>query len=286
MTVDVEALQAELAAAARSWTDDLADALAARHGAEAERMFARVADAFPAAYQEDFPAERAVDDLERLDGLAEGELALRLWTPPGAAAGERRLTVYRVGQRLLLSEVLPVLQHMGVDVVDERPYEIDRIGAPPAWIYDFGLAVPAVELPLLRSLPERFTEAVGAVWRGEAEDDGLGALVLLAGLNWRQVTRDPRLRAVAAAGGAAVRAALRRADAGRAPRRRRAAGAAVRDPVLPRPRRPAGPSGEAELVESLRRTIGEVESLDADRVLTSLLAAVTATQRTTYYAMS
>jgi glutamate dehydrogenase len=77
---------------------------------------------------------------------------------------------------------------MGVDVVDERPYEIDRIGAPPTWIYDFGVAVPQVELPLLRSLPERFTEAVAAVWRGEAEDDGLGALVMLAGLNWRQVT--------------------------------------------------------------------------------------------------
>ena len=59
--VDVEALQAELAGAARSWTDELSDAL---HGpvrpADAERMLARVADAFPAAYQEDFPADRAV----------------------------------------------------------------------------------------------------------------------------------------------------------------------------------------------------------------------------------
>src|SRR3954452_16366679 len=186
--VDVEALQAELAAAARSWTDDLADALADRYGPEAEKVFVRVADAFPAAYQEDFPAEQAVADLERLEGLNEGDLALRLWTPKGAAAGERRLTVYRVGQRLLLSEVLPVLQNMGVGVVDERPYEIERIGAPPTWIYDFGVSVPPGDLPLLRSLPERFCEAVGAVWRGAAEDDGLGALVLLAGLNWREVT--------------------------------------------------------------------------------------------------
>src|SRR5687768_294557 len=94
MSVDVEALQADLAAAARSWTDDLADALTARHGAEAERMLARVADAFPAVYQEDFSAEQAVDDLARLDGLSEGQLALRLWTPRGAAPGDRRLTVY------------------------------------------------------------------------------------------------------------------------------------------------------------------------------------------------
>ena len=64
MTVDVEALQAELAAAARSWTDDLADALPPGTARRPRRMFARVADAFPAAYQEDFPAEQAVDDLD------------------------------------------------------------------------------------------------------------------------------------------------------------------------------------------------------------------------------
>ncbi len=285
MVVDVEALQAELAAAARSWTDELADALAARHGDEAERLLSRVADAFPAAYQEDFSAEQAVDDLDRLDGLAEGQLALRLWSSRGAVPGDRRLTVYRVGDRLLLSDVLPVLQHMGVDVVDERPYEIDRIGAPPSWIYDFGITVPAVELPLLRSLPERFTEAVAAVWRGDTEDDGLGALVMLAGLNWRQVT--------------VVRAYvqwLRQAGLPFGQRYVEQTLAAHPDVVgrlvaLFETRFSPGRNGgraerQRDLVESLGRAIGEVASLDADRVLTSLLAAVTATQRTTYYAMS
>ena len=234
LSVDVEGLQSELAAAARSWTDDLADALQARYGTDAEKLFARVADAFPPAYQQDFSAEQAVDDLARLDGLAEGQLALRLWTPPGSATGERRLTVYRVGERLLLSEVLPVLQNMGVDVVDERPYEIDRIGAPPSWIYDFGLAVPPVDLPLLRSLPERFTDAVGAVWRGEAEDDGLGALVMLAGLNWRQVTVVRAYVQWLRQAGLPFGQTYVRADAGRAPRRRRPADRAVRGALLPR----------------------------------------------------
>src|SRR3954451_4302008 len=285
MGVDGAALQAELAAAARSWTDDLADALHARHGAEAERMLARVADAFPASYQEDFSAEQAVDDLERLDGLADGPRSLRLGPPERAAPGDRRLTIYRVGQRLLLSEVLPVLQNMGVDVVDERPYEIDRIGAPPTWIYDFGVAVPQVELPLLRSLPERFTEAVGAVWRGEAEEDGLGALVLLAGLNWRQVTvvrayvQWPR-QAGLPFGQAYVERTLAAHP-----------GVVARLVALFETRFSPGRGNgraerQAELVEALRTSIGEVESLDADRVLSSLLAAVTATQRTTYYAMS
>ncbi|RBY76505.1 NAD-glutamate dehydrogenase [Blastococcus sp. TF02-09] len=283
--VDPDALQAELAAAARSWTDDLADALVARHGADGEQLFARVADAFPAAYQDDFPAERAVDDLARLEGLAPGQLALRLWTPSGAGPGERRLTVYRVGERLLLSDVLPLLQNMGVSVVDERPYEIDRIGGARSWVYDFGVAVPAVDLPLLRSLPARFTDALGAVWRGDAEDDGLGALVMLAGLNWRQV--------------GVVRAYvqwLRQAGLPFSQAYVESALAAHPDVVsrlvaLFEARfspRTTGDRDErqAVLAGSLRRSIGEVESLDADRVLSSLLAAILATQRTTYYAMS
>ncbi|RBY97333.1 NAD-glutamate dehydrogenase [Blastococcus sp. TF02-8] len=283
--VDPEALQAELAAAARSWTDELLDALAARYGADAEKVFARVAAAFPAAYQESFTAERAVEDLVRLEALPPGGLALRLWTPTGAAPGERRLTVYRVGERLLLSQILPMLQNMGVDVVDERPYELDRIGAPPTWIYDFGVAVPPVELPLLRSLPERFTEAVGAVWRGEAEDDGLGALVMLAGLNWRQVTVvRAYVQWLRQAGLPFSQAYVERTLAAHP-------GVVARLVALFEtrfsPGRMNGREGrQADLVEALRRSIGQVASLDADRVLSSLLAAVTATQRTTYYAMS
>src|SRR4051812_20593867 len=280
--VDVDALQAELAAVARSWTDDLSDALQDRYGPEAGQLFARVADAFPAAYQEDFPAERAVADLGRLDGLGAGLPALRLWTPKDAAPGEYRLSIYRVGQRLMLSEVLPILQNMGVDVVDERPYEVDRIGSPPTWIYDFGVVTPASELPLQRSLPERFTEAVSAVWRGETEDDGLGALVMLAGLNWRQVTViRAYVQWLRQAGLPFGQAYVERTLAAHP-------GVVARIVALFQtrfsPDRSAGRAArQAELVQGLRESIGAVASLDADRVLTSLLAAVVATLRTSYY---
>lgn len=280
--VDVVALEAALADAARSWTDDLAEALTARHGGEAPRLLARAADAFPAAYQEDFPAGMAVDDLARLDALPRGAIDLRLWAPPDAPPGERRLTVYRVGERLLLSDVLPVLQHMGVDVLDERPYEIDRIGAPLAWVYDFGLAAPARDVPFAGSLAERFTDAIAAVWTGRAEDDGLNALVLLAGLNWRQV--------------AVLRAYVQWLRQGGLPfgegyvQETLAAHPDVVARLIAlfetrfHPDRAAGRAErETELVGSLLQAIGSVDSLDADRVLSSLLAAVRATLRTTAY---
>ncbi|MCU1619246.1 MAG: gdh, partial [Modestobacter sp.] len=280
--VDVPALEAALAAAARSWTDDLADALSARYGDDAVRMLARVADAFPAAYQEDFPAAVAVEDLDRLDRLALGGMDLRLWAAQRGPEGERRLTVYRVGERLLLSDVLPVLQHMGVDVLDERPYEIDRIGSPLAWVYDFGLAAPAGEMPFPGTLPERFTDAIAAVWAGRAEDDALNSLVLLAGLTWRQV--------------AVLRAYVQWLRQGGLPfgegyvQETLAAHPGIVARLVAlfetrfHPDRANGREGRTTaLVGSLVEAIGEVESLDADRVLSALLAAVQATLRTTAY---
>src|SRR3954451_19268946 len=280
--VDVPALEAALAAATRSWTDDLADALAERYGAEAPRMLSRVADAFPAAYQEDFPAAAAVEDLARLELLGRGGMDLRLRAPRDIAEGERRLTVYRGGERLLLSDVLPVLQHMGVDVLDERPYEIDRIGAAPAWVYDFGLASPTAEVPFVGTLPERFTDTVTSVWAGRAEDDALNALVLLAGLTWRQV--------------AVLRAYVQWLRQGGLPfgegyvQETLAAQPGIVARLVAlfetrfHPDRAAGRERRsADLIASLTEAIGKVESLDADRVLSALLAAVLATVRTTAY---
>ncbi|NED90521.1 NAD-glutamate dehydrogenase, partial [Streptomyces sp. SID11233] len=73
------------------------------------------------------------------------------------------------------------------EVVDERPYELRCADATTAWIYDFGLRMPeGSSEPLGEDARERFQEAFGAVWSGRAENDGFNALVLGAGLTWRQ----------------------------------------------------------------------------------------------------
>src|SRR6516225_8303154 len=84
-----------------------------------------------------------------------------------------------------LSNVLPTFEHMGAKVVDERPYEISPRDRPTVWIYDFSLEVAA---PNVERVREIFQEAFLGIWRGEFEDDGLGGLVLAAGLTGREIT--------------------------------------------------------------------------------------------------
>ena len=85
----------------------------------------------------------------------------------------------------MLSTVLPVLHSLGVRVTDERPYEIHREDAT-IYLYDFGLQLPPDAGSWPRSAPH-MENAFSAVWRAEAEVDGFNALVLTAGLTWRQV---------------------------------------------------------------------------------------------------
>ncbi|MEP6762134.1 MAG: NAD-glutamate dehydrogenase, partial [Sporichthyaceae bacterium] len=186
--VDQSELERQLVAATRSWDDDFADALREKCDEEtASRLASLYGQAFPEGYKENLPASAAVHDLLRLEGLhSEGDISLSLYTAPDAGPGEARFKLFHVGQPVSLSLVLPRLQEMGVEVVDERPYEVHRPDLPPAWVYDFGLRYePSGETPTgdARAL---FQEAFAAVWSGATEGDGFNALVLRAGLTWRQ----------------------------------------------------------------------------------------------------
>ena len=87
-----------------------------------------------------------------------------------AAPGDYRFKVFRAGPPLTLSHVMPVLHDMGVEVSDERPYTLERPGAPDAWVYDFGLRMPG-EAVLDERQRRAFEKAFAATWSGRAESD-------------------------------------------------------------------------------------------------------------------
>ncbi|MGI5164904.1 NAD-glutamate dehydrogenase [Spirillospora sp. CA-253888] len=282
--VDVEELEARLAAATRDWADDLADAITEQCGEErAGELARRYGDAFPEGYKADFPARTAVADLRRLDALtAADDTSINLYEPYSAEPGERRLKIYRLGEPISLSRVLPLLQNMGVEVIDERPYEIRPGDRPRAWIYDLGLRyVPPADVPE-EAIKDLFQDAFNALWRGEIENDGFNALVLHVGLNWRQAMV---LRAYA----------LYLRQTGTSFSKRYIEQVLLGNPAITRllirlwesRMDPALAGGESErsdgITEELAGKLDEVASLDEDRILRAYLAMITATLRTNHY---
>jgi glutamate dehydrogenase len=285
---DTERIETRLVEAARSWADGFSEALVAEVGEErAARLAHRYGGAFPEGYKADFPPRTAVADIQYIQGLERGEgvsdFALSLYEPVGAGPGERRFKIYRTGEPVSLSAVLPVLQAMGVEVVDERPYELRCADRSRAWIYDFGLRLPANQAQNLEGdARERFQEAFAAVWSGEAESDGFNALVLSAGLTWRQAMV---LRAYAKylrqAGSPFSQDYME--DTLRHNVHTTRLLVSLFEARLSPDRTAAGHELTDGLLEELDGALDQVASLDEDRILRSFLTLIKATLRTNYF---
>ena len=186
--VDVPALERRLDEAARRWDDDLKAALIDAFGeARAHTLFQQFGHAFPAGYREDVSARNAVTDAEMADRtLADGSLGVNLYRPLEAAPGALRFKLFHRATPVAISDSLPMLENMGVRVLEERPYRVAADGAGPVWIHDFGLQADdaAIELDAVSKL---FEDAFVRVFAGDVENDGFNRLVLGARLSASQI---------------------------------------------------------------------------------------------------
>jgi glutamate dehydrogenase len=283
--VDQAALQSRIAAAVRSWDDDLAAEAQRQLGPDrATVVLQTCANSIPQTYKADTAPADAVADLAVVQGLREGSepFALRLSIVPNECW---RLRVFRLSP-ITLSDVLPQLQHMGLEVLDEHPYEFG--GDPqPFWIYDFGIrgrerTLTAAEAETMRT---GFEAALTALWHGQSEDDEFNGLVLDAELTWRQVVV---LRAYARY----LRQAGTQFSQNYLQRVLRANPAITRllvrlfesrfDPML----QDGAEERCTAITEELRGALDEVVSLDHDRILRSYLALIEGTLRTNYFQYS
>ena len=154
-----------------------------------------------------------------------------------------RAKLFRAGRPLMLSDVLPLFENMGVEVADERPYPIVPRERDGVWIYDFGLTYCGGGDLGANGVRESFQDTFVRAWRGEVENDAYNRLVLGAGAHLARDHRAARDRQVPPPGAHHVQRQLRGAGARRPPRDRAAARGALPGPLRPAPDRPRGRRG-------------------------------------------
>ena len=98
------------------------------------------------------------------------------------------LRLYRAKEPVALSDVLPILENLGLRVVAEEPFQIDGADGTAVWIHEFQLSGIALLTSVSPAIRARFEAALSEVWTGRVENDGFNRLVLAAGLSARQVT--------------------------------------------------------------------------------------------------
>jgi len=286
--VDTDELDERLRATARTWREGLGESLACRCNAEkARKLLARYGDSFSTAYVEYFSPELAVEDIEKLEALADDEAVdFKIYRRDDDPADSLRLKIYHASRVIPLSDCLPKLEHMGLKVIEEYAYDIHRPDDPnTAWIHDFLMKEPHGDALDYTEVRPRLEEALAKVWSGIIEDDGFNALVLRVGLDWRRAsTLRAYARYLRQINSTFSQAYMERS--------------LISNPGIARdlvslfhlrldPRqggsRKNGDKKCKAVVASIEAALEKVTSLDEDRILRQFLNLITATLRTNYF---
>ena len=285
--VDVHALEQRLVRITRRWEDELRVALIEACGEErGNALHERYAEGFSPGYRHDHSPRQAVHDIELMESLQGPDgLAMSLYRPLEAPPGRLRFKLLRSGELAPLSQSLPMLENMGVSVIEERPYEVRRRDGTELWIDDFSLALPNHDEVDVEALRPRFHETLLRTWRGDNENDAFNRLVLLGGLDWRGVALLRACMRYMKQGGFALSRAYIQQTLGAYPAIAADLVALFRarfDPDLdgdPAKRQAA----QAAIAARLTTALDAVANLDEDRILRQVLALIQAMLRTNFY---
>ena len=185
---DINDIQQQMRDAMLAWSDHLHQALNSKRGeAEGNRLFKQYSQAFPLAYQENFSAQVAVMDLMRLQKIsAEKPLSTYLYRSLHQADQSLNFKVFGHGQAKALSDVLPILERMGVKVINAYPYTIRSEDGLEQWIIDFVINIDQQVNLDRANVKERFQEAFSQIYTGQVANDRFNSLILAANLTWQQ----------------------------------------------------------------------------------------------------
>jgi glutamate dehydrogenase len=272
-------LEQEVVGLTRTWDDRLRERLVAQYGEEHGAQLAdKYAARFPDYYKSGTDITLALLDVEQFERLDAGEpftVALQ-----NELAGPTRLTrvgLYKTGGKVQLSDFLPILEALGLRVVEEVPTRLVG-GDGETFLHNFGVLGENGEQLDLGDCSARVAGCISAVWTRRAESDSLNRLVVSAGLSWHQVAVLRAYRKFRQLVGATLPIEYQNSAFARHPHV--AAKLVGYFELRFDPHRPVVPGAADALRQSIIEDLDQITSLDDDRILRNHLGTVDATVRT------
>jgi glutamate dehydrogenase len=188
---DVKKIEQNLKEASTNWNDRLKHAIHADVGeTKGLALTKEYVRAFPPSYKEAMLPSTALADIEQLEALSENyKLGMLFYRPQEESTDSKlvKLKLYHKSDPIYLSDVMPMLENLGLRVIDEAPYEITKTNGDSYWILDFSMLHKSDQVLDIASCRDRFQQAFAGIWNGEIENDGFNRLVLSADLAAREV---------------------------------------------------------------------------------------------------
>ncbi len=183
---NINDLEKQVKLITKTWVSGFREALSDYYADEqGEQYYQNYKHAFSSAYQENFDAAQAIKDLKVVETLSdEKTLALELCEPTDEQS--IHFKAFHKNKPLALSDVIPVLERMGLKVIGEHPYKI-KTQSGMVWLHDFEMKSRLIAKADFHKIKKRFEDAFAQVWNQTAENDTFNSLVLSANIHWREV---------------------------------------------------------------------------------------------------
>ncbi|MFT5677244.1 MAG: glutamate dehydrogenase, partial [Paraglaciecola sp.] len=189
--VDPAEIEQNLTEAARSWEDKFKTAIVSHYGEEKGRYLSeQYAHAFPQSYKEYVLANSAVADIIKLEKLSPDhklEMIFYRAQEEQRDSNQVRLKLFHKDQPIHLSDVLPMLENMGLKVLGETPFKVKVSSDLVYWILDFTMLYNGDNTLDLTERSDDFMSTFHQVWYNQLENDGFNKLVLKTRMSGRQV---------------------------------------------------------------------------------------------------
>ncbi|MFK7854029.1 MAG: NAD-glutamate dehydrogenase [Granulosicoccus sp.] len=191
-TVDWTGIEQRIRQAAISWNDRLESTLLDEHGENlAIELHQRYNGAFPPSYIDRYSARSAVADISFIEKHTPPDAPVMSFYRHGVLREKTvHFKLFNVGHPVPLSDVIPIIENMGLKVNSAHPFEIRRLAESRVWIHEF-IAYPTSrgesEAEPVGKTAQRIQTAFDHIWRKSVENDGFNRLMINASLSWRQV---------------------------------------------------------------------------------------------------
>ncbi|MDX1738845.1 MAG: NAD-glutamate dehydrogenase, partial [Alphaproteobacteria bacterium] len=284
--VDIRDVENRVIEAGRTWEDKLRQALIESEGEEKGlHLYRRYAEGFSGAYKDNQPVQTAIYDLQKVEKqLKTKDIDVSLYHPIEAEDYQLRFKIYNYGGPVILSEIMPMLENMGLKVLEEVPFDIRPTDTNSVVVlHDFVLETANKQPVDYAAIRDSFHDSFKRVWSGQVENDAYNRLVLTANLSWQDVviiraySKYLRQAGIPFSQSYMEETLSNNADL--------AAAIAklfhVRfDPSL---QGSSSEKVESDLLKLINEKLDRVENLDEDRILRRFLNIVQSTLRTSFF---
>lgn len=186
---DLKEIEEQIVQATLAWKDRLRLRLLEEFGEErGEQLMRELGAGFAPGYRDDFDPRVGVLDIQQILKLDRApHLEMNLYRLLEERDDHLKLRLYRRDEALPLSDVLPILENLGLRVVAERAYPVRSSDKTRFWIQEFSLIYSLAKDIDLDQVKEEFEDAFLRIWHGEAESDSFNRLLLGSRLSWREI---------------------------------------------------------------------------------------------------